>query len=206
MKEKMTKTLLFAVVIALSGITASAQGLGGLLNKVKKTSEKVEKVLSNTTVSPTAQKEQTANGTAALTLNNGITIANPLAEVIEIVPVGLYGMSTSENFGNCYLVLKVKMLLPESKTSFGSVGSERMMAVDTNGKTYTVDAGGSYPHETPEGIMVNVTLNENDLMFEGVKKSVSEMQMVKFGVYIDYNTKGYVTLRNVPIFWDKSPE
>ncbi len=206
MKEKTTKTLLFAVVLALSGITASAQGLGGLLNKVKKTSEKVEKVLGNTTVTPAAQKEPTVNGNTALALNNGITISNPLAEVMEIVPVGLYGMSTSENFGNCYLVLKVKMLLPESKTNFGSVGSERMMAVDTNGKTYIVDAGGSYPHETPEGIMVNVALNENGLMFEGVKKNVSTMQMVKFGVYIDFKTKGYVTLRNVPIFWDKSPE
>lgn len=206
MREKMTKNLLFAVVLALSGITASAQGLSGLLNKVKKTSEKVEKVLGNTTVTPAAQKEPTVNGNTALTLNNGITISNPLAEVMEIVPVGLYGMSTSENFGNCYLVLKVKMLLPESKTNFGSVGSERMMAVDTNGKTYIVDAGGSYPHETPEGIMVNVALNENGLMFEGVKKNVSTMQMVKFGVYIDFKTKGYVTLRNVPIFWDKSPE
>lgn len=54
--------------------------------------------------------------------------------------------------------------------------------------------------------MVNVVMDENDLMFEGVKKSITEMQMVKFGVYVDYNTKGNVTLRNVPIFWDQAPE
>lgn len=201
MRKNLAKTLLLAAVLAFSGIPASAQGLSGLFNKVKKTSQKVEKVL--TTRDQNAQKATAVTG---ITLDNGIVVSNPLAEAMEIVPMGLYGVSTSENFGNCYLVIKVKMLLPESKTNFGSVGSERMIAVDTNGKTYTVDAGGAYPHETPEGIMVNVVMNENDLMFEGVKKSVTEMQMVKFGVYVDYNTKGYVTLRNVPIFWDQAPE
>ena len=201
MRKNLAKTLLLAAVLAFSGIPASAQGLSGLFNKVKKTSQKVEKVL--TTRDQNAQKATAVTG---ITLDNGIVVSNPLAEAMEIVPVGLYGVSTSENFGNCYLVIKVKMLLPESKTNFGSVGSERMIAVDTNGKTYTVDAGGAYPHETPEGIMVNVVMNENDLMFEGVKKSISEMQMVKFGVYVDYNTKGFVTLRNVPIFWDQELE
>ena len=201
MRKNLAKTLLLAAVLAFSGIPASAQGLSGLFNKVKKTSQKVEKVL--TTRDQNAQKATAVTG---ITLDNGIVVSNPLAEAIEIVPMGLYGVSTSENFGNCYLVIKVKMLLPESKTNFGSVGSERMIAVDTNGKTYTVDAGGAYPHETPEGIMLNVVMNENDLMFEGVKKSISEMQMVKFGVYVDYNTKGFVTLRNVPIFWDQELE
>lgn len=201
MRKNLAKTLLLAAVLAFSGIPASAQGLSGLFNKVKKTSQKVEKVL--TTRDQNAQKVTAVTG---ITLDNGIVVSNPLAEAMEIVPMGLYGVSTSENFGNCYLVIKVKMLLPESKTNFGSVGSERMIAVDTNGKTYTVNAGGAYPHETPEGIMVNVVMNENDLMFEGVKKSISEMQMVKFGVYVDYNTKGFVTLRNVPIFWDQELE
>lgn len=201
MRKNLAKTLLLAAVLVFSGIPASAQGLSGLFNKVKKTSQKVEKVL--TTRDQNAQKATAVTG---ITLDNGIVVSNPLAEAMEIVPMGLYGVSTSENFGNCYLVIKVKMLLPESKTNFGSVGSERMIAVDTNGKTYTVDAGGAYPHETPEGIMVNVVMNENDLMFEGVKKSISEMQMVKFGIYVDYNTKGFVTLRNVPIFWDQELE
>lgn len=198
--------LLLATVLAFAGLPAHAQGLGGLLNKAKKTVEKAEKVLGKESDSSKSQDAGKAGESKQQTLSNGITIANPLAEAMEIVPVGLYGVSTSENFGNCYLVIKVKMLLPESKANFGSVGSERMMAVDPGGKTFVVDAGGSYPHETPEGIMVNVPLNENGLQFEGVKKSVTEMQMVKFGVYVDYNTKGYVTMRNVPIFWDQSPE
>lgn len=203
MRKNLAKALLLTAVLAFSGIPASAQGLSGLFNKAKKTSEKVEKVLSKPTSNSKPMKATAVTGVA---LDNGIVISNPLAEAMEIVPLGLYGVSTSENFGNCYLVIKVKMLLPESKTNFGSVGSERMIAVDTNGKTYTVDAGGAYPHETPEGIMVNVLMNENDLMFEGVKKSITEMQMVKFGVYVDYSTKGYVTLRNVPIYWDQAPE
>lgn len=203
MRKNLAKALLLTAVLAFSGIPASAQGLSGLFNKAKKTSEKVEKVLSKPTTNSKPMKATAVTGVA---LDNGIVISNPLAEAMEIVPLGLYGVSTSENFGNCYLVIKVKMLLPESKTNFGSVGSERMIAVDTNGKTYTVDAGGAYPHETPEGIMVNVLMNENDLMFEGVKKSITEMQMVKFGVYVDYSTKGYVTLRNVPIYWDQAPE
>lgn len=202
MRLKLTKNLLLAAVLAFSGIPSSAQELGGVLNKMKKTTEKVEWALGTSD----SQKDEAAKGTTTSALDNGIAISNPLAEVMEIVPVGLYGVSKSENFGDCYLMIKVKMLLPEPKANFGSVGSERMIAVDTNGKTYTVDAGGAYPHETPEGIMVNIPMNEKDLMFENVKKSVAEMQMVKFGVYVDFKTKGYVTLRNVPIFWDQSPE
>lgn len=137
MSKNVAKTLLLTAVLAFSGIPASAQGLSGLFNKAKKTSEKVEKVLSKPS---TNTKPMKATAVIGVALDNGITISNPLAEAMEIVPVGLYGVSTSENFGNCYLVIKVKMLLPESKTNFGSVGSERMIAVDTNGKTYTVDA------------------------------------------------------------------
>ena len=201
MRKKMTKTLLLAAALLLPGIQADAQGLGGLLNKAKNTVKKAEKVFG----SDTSEASKAKDG-KQITLDNGISISNPLSSAMEIVPVGLYGTSTSENYGNCYLVIKVKMLLPESKSSFGSVGSERMMAVGPDGKTYQVDAGGSYPFQTPEGIMVNVAMDEKDLKFEGVKKSVTEMQMVKFGAYVDYNTKGYVTLRNVPIFWDETPE
>lgn len=201
MRNKMTKALLLTAALLISGAQANAQGLGGLLKKAKEATKKIENALGTNT--DKSEKGQTIN---KILLDNGIEISNPLSSSIEIEPVGLYGTSTSENYGNCYLLIKVKMLLPESEAHFGSVGSERMMAVDPNGKTYQVDAGGSYTHPTPEGIMVTVAMDENDLMFEGVKKSFTEMQLVKFGVYIDYNTKGYVTFRNVPIFWDQKPE
>lgn len=205
MRKQLKETLLLAAVLAFAAFPAGAQGLGGLLNKVKKTAEKAEKILGSETDEPESQRGN-KGAVGQQTLGSGITISNPLAEAMEIVPVGLYGVSTSDNFGNCYLVIKVRMNMPESKVNFGSVGSERMMAVDPAGKSFVVDAGGAYPHQTPEGVMVNVVLNDSGLLLKDVKKSVTEMQMVKFGVYVDYNTKGFVTLRNVPIFWDQSPE
>ena len=201
MRNKMTKALLLTAALLISGAQANAQGLGGLLKKAKEATKKIENALGTNT--DKSEKGQTVN---KILFTNGIEISNPLSSAMEIVPVGLYGTSTSENYGNCYLVIKVKMHLPESEAKFGSVGYEKMMAVGPDGKTYQVDAGGSYTFPTPEGIMVNVAIDQKDLMFEGVKKSVTEMQMVKFGAYVDYNTKGYVTLRNVPIFWDQTPE
>lgn len=203
MRNKMTKGLLLTAALLLACAPASAQGLGGLLKKAQKAAEKVENALGTNNDKTKKSETQTIN---KILLDNGIEISNPLSSAMEIVPVGLYGTSTSENYGNCYLVIKVKMHLPESEAKFGSVGYEKMMAVGPDGKTYQVDAGGSYTFPTPEGIMVNVAIDQKDLMCEGVKKSVTEMQMVKFGAYVDYNTKGYVTLRNVPIFWDQTPE
>ena len=202
---KMRKNLfvlgLVAVIAALNPFSAEAQGLGGLLKKGKQALEKV----SNTTTDNSNQKN-TANAVATK-FENGIEMINPMAEYIDVTPVGLYGVSTSENYGDAYLVLKVMMKEPASKASFGgSINNEKMIAVDASGKVYNTDSNGTFSFDTPEGIPVSVVMNQPAIMFTGIKKSTEVIPMVKFGILIDAYHKGNLTLKNVPIFWDETPE
>lgn len=212
--KKILSVVLCLAVLALGASTADAQGLGGLINKgkaavkkgekaVKEGKEAVEKILGtedSASDDATSQPSQTVS-------SSGIGISNPVSSFIEIEPIGLYGVSTSENFGNAYLVLKVKKLIPKDETRFGSsVQNQKMIAADNNGKVYNVDASGTIGYDTPEGLIVRVVLDEPALMFTDIKKNVDMMQQVKFGVFSDAYHQGNVTLTNVPIFWDQVPE
>lgn len=193
-----------ALIGALAPVNADAQGLGGLIKKGKKVLEAV----SGTTETPKQEDAAKSKSVgAAQKFDNGIEMINPVAEYIDITPVGLYGVGTSENYGNAYLVLKVMMKEPTNKASFGgSVNNEKMIAVDANGKVYNTDSNGTYSFDTPEGIPVSVVIDQPALMFTGIKKNIEVMPMVKFGVLMDAYHKGVVTLKNVPIFWDEVPE
>lgn len=201
MRKNLFVLALVAVIAALNPFSAEAQGLGGLLKKGKQALEKV----SNTTTDNSNQKN-TAKAVATK-FENGIEMINPMAEYIDVTPVGLYGVSTSENYGDTYLVLKVMMKEPASKASFGgSINNEKMIAVDASGKVYNTDSNGTFSFDTPEGIPVSVVMNQPAIMFTEIKKSTEVMPMVKFGILIDAYHKGNLTLKNVPIFWDETPE
>lgn len=198
---KFLKVILCLTLLASGTSAVEAQGLGGLLKKGK---EAVGKVFGTEESAPEKATEPTVN---TLVTSSGIGIANPVSSFIEIEPVGLYGVSTSENFGNAYLVLKVKNKIPKDVTSFGSsVQNQKMIAVDNKGKVYNIDASGTYGYDTPEGLMIQVVLDQPGLMFTDIKKDVNMMQQVKFGVIKDAQHQGNVTLTNVPIFWDQLPE
>lgn len=201
MRKNLFVLALVAVIAALNPFSAEAQGLGGLLKKGKQALEKV----SNTTTDNSNQKN-TAKAVATK-FENGIEMINPMAEYIDVTPVGLYGITTSENYGDAYLVLKVMMKEPASKASFGgSINNEKMIAVDASGKVYNTDSNGTFSFDTPEGIPVSVVMNQPAIMFTEIKKSTEVIPMVKFGILIDAYHKGNLTLKNVPIFWDETPE
>lgn len=205
MKRNLIALALVAIVAAFTPVNSEAQGLGGLLKKGKEALQKVAK--SKEKVTGNAQNEADKASTRTITFDNGIEMTNPMAEFIEVTPVGLYGVSTSENYGNAYLVLKVVMKEPENKASFGgSINNEKMLAVDANGKVYNTDANGTFSFDTPEGIPVNVIINQPPMLFTGIKKTIDVMPMVKFGIWIDARRNGNLTLKNVPIYWDRSPE
>lgn len=215
--KKFLKVALCFSILAFCSPGVEAQGLGGLIKKgkagiekgkkaVKKGKEAVESVLG-TEEAPAAQENQGNAVMSSIVSSSGIAVSNPLGSVIEIEPVGLYGVSKSENYGDAYLVLKVKKLTPKETTSFGSeVKNQKMIAVDNSGKVYNVDAFGQIPYDTPEGLMVQVVLDNPALMFNDIKKNVDMMQQVKLGVFSDKDNQGMVTFTNVPIFWDQSPE
>lgn len=219
------KIILCVSFLAAGTSAVNAQGLGGLIKKGKAAVKKGEKVVKEgkeavgkilgTEEAPAENASSTdqttanpADAVANLTVSSsGIVISNPVSSFIEIQPVGLYGVSKSENFGDAYLVLRVKKLIPQDITRFGSsVQNQKMIAADGNGKVYNIDSSGLYEYDTPEGIMVTVVLNEPGLMFTDIRKDVNMMQQVKFGVHSDAQHQGNVTLNNVPIFWDKVPE
>ena len=219
--KKLLKVVLCLSVLATWTAAANAQSFGNLINKgkevvkkgekaVKEGKEVVDKILGT---EESSSKNATSSDTAATTPDDtttksvgasGIIISNPISSFIEIEPIGLYGISKSENYGDAYLVLKVKKLIPKDITKFGSsVQNQKMTAVDTNGKVYNIDSSGVYEYDTPEGIMVTVVLDQPGLMFTDIKKDVNMMQQVKFGVLSDAQHQGNVTLKNVPIFWEE---
>lgn len=199
MKKHLMKTAIVALMAMIAmPQTASAQGLGGLFKKVKNA------------VTGTAEPQQgnapsTASPLASIPIASGGTFQNPIAADIDIVPVGLYGVSTSENYGKVYLVLKAKMNLNKTEAGFGCAVNNKPLAIDENGNLYNVDASGHISYDMIEGAYVNVRLDHPTLMFLDVKKSAKVMQQVKMGVYIDASHHGMLTLKNMPIQWDVEP-
>lgn len=205
MKRKLITMAIVAIATAFLPCAINAQGLGGLLKKGKKALEQVVK--ETPTASDNSKSSERNTAVASTVLDNGIEVINPMAEMIEVTPIGLYGVSKSENYGDAYLVLKVLMKEPKNKANFGgSINNERMIAVDANGKVYNTGENGSWQYDTPEGIPVQVVIDRPGLMFQDIKKDVEVMPIVKFGILIDAYHKGNLTLKNMPIYWDESPE
>lgn len=202
MKKSIYYALVAAIVCVAGATDCNAQKLGSLLKKGKKTLEQV----IDTKPSSTADAENTKELVAPIVVN-GIEVINPIAESIEVVPVGLYGVTTSENFGNVYLVLNVTMKGPKESATFGSsIKNQKMIAVDGGGHVYNINSSGAFRYDTPESVPVKIVLDEPDLQFTGVSKVIAVMPIVKFGINIDAYHQDNLTLKNVPIFWDQTPE
>lgn len=187
----MKKLICMMAVMAMTfgfAPTADAQGLGGLLKKGQKLLNKVS--------------EASGALQGDVKFENGITMQNPMSDFVDVEPVGLFGVSKTQNFGDAYLVLKVKSKIPKESAAFGSsVQNQKMIAVDNNGKTYGIYSSGNKRYDTPEGIMVEVKMDDKNYMFQDIKKDVTMMQLVKVGIWFDCDHQGNITLRNVPITW-----
>lgn len=201
--KKTTMFSLFALLGLLLPINADAQGIGGLLKKGKQTVENGKKVVD-------ALKGQTSNDetqAAAGIIVNGIEVMNPISTSIEVEPVGLYGVSRTDTKGDAYLVMKVKNKTRKESALFGSsINNQKMMAADDNGNVYNIDSSGAMRYDTPEDMVVKIVMSEPAMMFMDVKKSLSVMPVVKVGLNLDATTKGNLTFKNVPIYWDVDPE
>lgn len=198
MKTTMMKRVLLTltVILGLAATPANAQGLGGLLKKAKKVVDKV-------TNTATAATEAVVGKGTIVKLESGGTLQNPLSQLCDIQLVGVYGKSTSLNYGTVYLVLKVKMIANESKLRIGSNVSHQAMLVDGEGNTSKLSAGW-YDWDVTEGIYVKLKLDK--YQFPDVRKTATVAQVLSIGISTDYNHTGLLTLRNVPIQWDVEPE
>ncbi len=199
MKRRTIIIMLLAIIAAAIPSGIQAQGLGGLLKKGKQALEKVTK--------EEKKSDNAKEVVNAVTLSNGIEVSNPIAEFVEVEPVGLYGVPKSMNFGDAYLVLKVLTKVPVESACIGSsVKNQKMIAADASGKIYNIDSSGCMRYDIMEGIPVEIRMEEPEMMFLDVPKSLNVMPIVKIGINLDAYHQGNLTLKNVPIFWEETEE
>ena len=189
------------VLLAVGTMETQAQGLGGLLKKVKKTAEKVTGTTTPTSsTSPGAQT--TALPVKEVTMTAGGTIANPLAgSVCDIELVGLYGKGTSLNYGTVTPVFKVRMVLNKSEVQIGFPA-----AFDQDGNTYKPNYYNiKKTYDVTEGVFVKITAADG-WIFKDVKKTATTFSVMKMDVYADSEHEGTVVFKDVPILWDVEPK
>lgn len=193
-------------MLTIGNVQAEAQGLGGLLKKGKKALEKINSALGATT-DDNMQDSKTATmqtrGTD-ITLPNGGSLRNPIPQDVDLQLVGVYGKSTSLNYGTVQLVFKVKMIANKSSVRFGVNSSYPGLMIDQDGNTYkTQDGAGWYDYPVTEGVYMNMPVTKT--WFVDVKKTAKTIQQLQIGISSSYDNTGLIILRNVPIQWDVEP-
>lgn len=193
-------------MLTIGTVQAEAQGLGGLLKKGKKALEKINSALGATT-DGNMQDSKTATmqtrGTD-IALPNGGSLRNPIPQDVDLQLVGVYGKSTSLNYGTVQLVFKVKMIANKSSVRFGVNSSYPGLMIDQDGNTYkTQDGAGWYDYPVTEGVYMNMPVTKT--WFVDVKKTAKTIQQLQIGISSSYDNTGLIILKNVPIQWDVEP-
>lgn len=193
-------------MLTMGTIQVPAQGLGGLLKKGKRALEKINNALGATT-DDNKQDSKTATmqtrGTD-ITLPNGGSLRNPIPQDVDLQLVGVYGKSTSLNYGTVQLVFKVKMIANKSSVRFGVNSSFPGLMIDQDGNTYkTQNGAGWYDYPVTEGVYMNMPVTKT--WFADVKKTAKTIQQLQIGISSSYENTGLIILRNVPIQWDAEP-
>ncbi|WP_277069188.1 hypothetical protein [Prevotella corporis] len=201
-----TKTLFLAMgLMLIAGVApAQAQGLGGLLKKAKKVVEAV----TGTEKTPAVQGYETTNAPLSkVTIASGGYMINPLSKAMDVELVGCYGKGKSVNFGDVYLVLKVKMNLVKETISIGNTaGKGKCLAIDADGNQYFHDNDANSV-SVAEGMFVRINLNDGkyNQHFVNVPKKVKVLPLIKLGFYIDGSQRDMIEFRDVPVQWDVEP-
>lgn len=212
--KKCIKLFMALVMLFFTVQPANAQ-LGKLLKKVGNTVETVASKKGDVKGgskydNKTLPSEFVVSST---TTESGSVILNPFSKAVDIQLVGAYGKSTSENYGTVSLVLKVMMKDNKSRISFGGRGqfpgsdiASNTMCIDQDGEAYSSDSQTtSESYDVSEGVFVKLKLESPYDLFINVKKTAKVLQVVKLGLYIDANTRGYIMMKNVPVQWDVEP-
>ena len=200
------KIFLMACVdmLTLGTSQVQAQGLGGLLKKGKKALETVNKALGDETNNNTQSNTKTNSSGSTVALENGGTLTNPMPQIIDVQLVGVYGKSTSTNYGTVHLVFKVKMIENRNSISFGVNVNYPGLMIDQDGNTYkTQESYGWYDYSVTEGIYMKLPIEKT--WFVDVKKTVTTIQQLQIGISAGYGKSGLIVLKNVPIQWDVEP-
>lgn len=192
MKTRKVVMMLAVAAALMTGMSAGAQSLGGLLKKAR---NGVEKLAGNA-----QPQDSVANVVVAAT---GASVANPIDRYMLVETVGLFPASQDENCGNLYMVLQVTNHTEKPSATFGSsIKNQKMLAVDGAGTVYNINSSGAFRYDTPQDVTVRIELSEPDLQFVNVSKTLTVMPVVKLGINIDAARQDNLTFRDVPIYWD----
>jgi len=193
-------------MLTIGTVQAEAQGLGGLLKKGKRALEKINSALGATT-DDNKQDSKTATlqtRGSDIALPNGGSLRNPIPQIVDLQLIGVYGKSTSLNYGTVQLVFKVKMIANKSSVRFGVNSSYPGLMIDQDGNTYkTQEGAGWYDYPVTEGVYMNMPVTKT--WFADVKKSAKTIQQLQIGISASYEETGLIILKNVPIQWDVEP-
>lgn len=191
------KRLILISLVAL-GIIAVPQSVGaqGFLKKLSKGLESVNKGLDKA-----GDKASVATG-QAVTQENGVFVMNPVSKAMNVEVVKAIGRSTSENFGDVELVLRVNVKEPVSSIALGgSWGQGKTQAFDADGNVYKMNMPSvSDRYDVTEGLPVKITCSP----FLKVRKTAS-LAIVKIVAKCG-DASGEITFKNVPIEWDPTEE
>ena len=192
----MKKIIVFCLVAL--GIIAAPQNVEaqGFLKKLSKGLESVNKGLDKT-----GDKVSEATG-QAVTQENGVFVMNPVSKAMNVEVVKAIGRSTSENFGDVELVLRVNVKEPVSSIALGgSWGQGKTQAFDADGNVYKMNMPSvSDRYDVTEGLPVKITCSP----FLKVRKTAS-LAIVKLVAKCG-DASGEITFKNVPIEWDPAEE
>ncbi len=123
---------------------------------------------------------------------------------VDVQLVGAYGKSTSENYGEVSLVLKVKMIANKNEISIGGNSNWPVMLIDEEGNVSEPRYLGWTPYSVSEGIYMKIILKDSST-FTNVKKSAKIIQKAQIALSLSYDEKGLLIMKNVPIQWDVQP-
>ena len=191
------KRLILISLVAL-GIIAVPQNVEaqGFLKKLSKGLESVNKGLDKA-----GDKASVATG-QAVTQENGVFVMNPVSKAMNVEVVKAIGRSTSENFGDVELVLRVNVKEPVSSIALGgSWGQGKTQAFDADGNVYKMNMPSvSDRYDVTEGLPVKITCSP----FLKVRKTASLAIVIIVAKCGD--ASGEITFKNVPIEWDPTEE
>lgn len=194
--------LLATIMLAMCSVPSQAQGLGGLLKKVKKG---VETVAGSKTVSPATKAVSPVAKGIDVPVDGGGTLRNPLSQIVDVQLVGAYGKPTSTNYGEVNLVFKVKMIANKTCVKFGGNSEYPEMMIDQDGNTYKPNStAGWTPYDVTEGVYMKIPLKPSSA-FVDVKQTATTIQQLQIGVSTSYEDTGLIVIKNVPIQWGVEP-
>ena len=142
MKKQLAICIVAAGLISMPQ-SVTAQGFLG----------KVNKALDNAST-----KAQIATGQAGQQAN-GVIVINPVSKAMSVEVVKAIGRSSSENFGDVELVLRVNVKEPVNSIALGgSWGQGKTQAFDADGNVYKMKMPSvSDRYEVTEGLAVKIT-------------------------------------------------